>query len=422
MSKFGNAIRKALWVGGAIAGAILTGCGSGTQEVSQSVAMALGVHRNFPEISLNVDSVYSKIYEACYTFGNVAAVVVDGDPFAACNYNISAPKKRIDSAKRRQLASNNTAQIMKEISAARAKTPEIDTLSAIFKSADALHSASEKSQKSMIVFDSGLSTASPLSFAERNLIDTPAEYIVEQLEEVHAIPDLTDIDILWIGLGETCGEQDKLTPDSKYKLQNIWEEILEAGGASSVTFDKSPLSTEELTGLPKCSIVPVIPDSIPIPDPDEEQDTENEEIPDAIKWDGDSAVRFKADKAEFIDRVAVEEEFKPVAEYLKANPKESIYIFGMTATVPGGGTGIELSEERANACKEILTEMGVQESMMTTVGLGQMENPLRAIDIDANGAQIEESAQENRAVFVMKDGAKQAEILLGSLSGQAKKR
>ncbi|MEY8428023.1 OmpA family protein [Lachnospiraceae bacterium 46-15] len=412
MLRFRNAIRKVLWVGGAVTGAVLTGCGSGAQEVSQSVAMVMGVHRNFPEISLNVDSVYSKIYEACYTFGNVLAVIVDGDPFAVCNYNISAPKKRIDSAKRRQLASNNSAQIMKEISDARAQTPEIDTLSAIFKSADALHSVPEESEKSMIVFDSGLSTASPLNFAERNLMDTPVDYIVEQLEEIHAVPDLTDIDILWVGLGETCGEQGKLTPDYKYKLRSIWEGILEAGGASSVTFDKSLLSTEEALELPECSIVPVIASPIP----DKEQDMTKEKIPEAIKWDGNSAVQFKADEAEFIDKAAAVEEFKPIAEYLKANPKESIYIFGMTATVTEGDTGIELSEARANACKGILEEMGVQESRMTTVGLGQMDHPLRVVDIDANGEQIEELAQKNRAVFVVKDGAKQAEILLGSLS------
>ena len=75
------------------AAVLLTGCGTGkgsqktnkTSDLPQSVSMVLGRHAYFPEISLNTESVYSKIYDACYTYGDVSAFVVDCDPYAVCH-------------------------------------------------------------------------------------------------------------------------------------------------------------------------------------------------------------------------------------------------------------------------------------------------------------------------------------------------
>ena len=74
----------------------------------------------------------------------------------------------------------------------------------------------------------------------------------------------------------------------------------------------------------------------------------------------------------------------------------------MTATITVGGSGIELADARANACKDVLKEYGVNDKQITVVGLGQIDNPLRVDDVDANGNQIEELAQKNRAVVMIK--------------------
>lgn len=392
--------------------ALLAGCGASVggnsennTDLPQCVSMVMGVHEYFPTISLNTDSVYSQIYNACYSYGDVSAFIVDGDPYAVCNYNITAPDKKIDAAKRKQLASNNTKQIMAEMSAASAKTPEIDTLSAIAMSADTLHSTSGEAELSMIVYDSGLSTTSLLNFAAQNIIDEPVESIVSQLEAYHAIPNLESVHVVWIGLGQTCGEQSNLTADYKYKLQEIWKAILEAGGAGSVTFDKSPLSSEEYQGeLPKCSVVPVVTDSLEL--------AAAEEMPEIVKWDGNSNIQFLGDKAEFVNPDAVMEEIKPVVEYLTENSEKGVYVFGMTATIPGGDLGIKLSEARANACRDVLLAAGVKESQIMTVGLGQVDNPLRTPDVDETGRQIEEAAQKNRAVIFVKQGSRLVDTLM----------
>ena len=258
-----NRIIAGLMIGILGAAGALTGCGTGGEatgaETPRNVAMVLSGHRYFPAVSLNSDAVYSEIYDACYTYGSFSAVVVDGDPFMACIYEISAPDANIDSTKRKQLAEGNAGQIISELSSQQGKTPEADTLTAVQMAASALRSSGNESDKTMLICDSGLSTTAVLDFASRNLIEVPAENIVEQLEAIHELPDLTGIDVVWTGLGQTCGEQDDLTEDYKHNLRSIWEASLNAGGASSVDFDDSPLSSEEPAGdLPECSTVAVI--------------------------------------------------------------------------------------------------------------------------------------------------------------------
>ena len=73
---------------------ILTGCSSGIMGINieakeesmspQSISLVVSGHKYFPKLSLS-DKLYSRIYNGCYTYGDVSAVVVDGDPFLAFN-------------------------------------------------------------------------------------------------------------------------------------------------------------------------------------------------------------------------------------------------------------------------------------------------------------------------------------------------
>lgn len=387
---------------------LTAGCASGipgihmggvsAEKNPQSVSLVLGIHDFFPAVSLNIKEIYEQVYDACDTYGSVSAITVDGAPFVSCNFDINKPDKKIDQAKKNQIVKGNTQQIMEAAASTAARTPEIDTLSAVMLSADMLHSTKGEADKNMIIFDSGLSTTSYLNFSAQNIIEEPVDSIVKQLKELHAIPDLKGIKVTWFGLGKTCGEQTDLTPDYEYKLGNIWQAILEEGGAESVVFDTSPVSAEEnAMELPKCSTVPVVTDSLKL--------TENvtkDEMPEIIKWDEKSPLNFEKDQAVFVDYSAAMEQMKPVAAYLAANPSEKVCIFGMTATVGGEDLGIGLSRARADACKDILIQQGVLESQMATAGLGERANSLRVNDVDMNGMQIEEQAQKNRAVFVVK--------------------
>lgn len=385
----------------------LTGCEGGTTSkqfnLPLSTSIVLGVHENFPKIPFNTNALYSKIYDSAYSWGNVSAIVIDGEPSVQCNWDIQDPGKNINDAKKKQLAQNSTNTIVSNLTQVKATVPEIDTLKGIQVGANALNSTYE-CEKSLIVFDAGLSTTGVLNFAEKNILDVPVEVIVEQLNNMHAIPNLSGVNVTWIGLGQVCGNQEALPSSYKYKLQTLWNEILKASGATSITFDTSPLTLDENDcELPKCSVVPIVADCLEI---------SSVTLPEAVKFDENSSIKFKGDKSEFIDASAAEKELMPIAEYLCANPDEYLYILGMTATVTGSDFGKELSIERAEACKKLLMKNRVKEHQLICVGLGQTPNPLRVNDIDENGLQIEELAKINRAVFFIKQDSELVEKII----------
>ncbi len=81
-------------------------------------------------------------------------------------------------------------------------------------------------------------------------------------------------------------------------MQNIWEAIIKAGGVASVTFDTSPITTVEYPeDIPKCSTVPVVKERL-----DVAENTEAEDLPEIVKWDGNSSVKFQGNKAEFMQK------------------------------------------------------------------------------------------------------------------------
>jgi len=401
---------------------ILAGCGrtgsrfgtSGIEgsDTPQSISLVLGVHKYFPVLSLTTDSVYSKIYDACYSYGNLSAICIDGKPYVACNYNIASPDKHIDEAKRKQLAANNTKQIIADMSGISGKTENVDTLSAINLSAESLQSTDTSCQKTMIIYDSGLCSTGLMDMREKNFFDAPAEKIVAQLKELHAIPDMKNIAVTWVGLGTTCGEQNDLYESHKYKLKNLWEKILTAGGAT-VTFDSSPLSDEQYEKeLPNCATIPIVADSLDAA----ELVTENM-MPEVVAFYEDTSIKFKSDLAEFADVAKVEQELEPVAEYLRENPDQNIHIVGMTATVGELDEGKRLSLERAENVRRMLVNMGARKEQTHSLGLGHSPNPLRAEDIDGDGNLIEEQAKRNRAVFLIKSDSELVGTLLQCSGG-----
>ncbi len=372
------------------------GCvGVGADEQERSVSIVMAVRDNFPKIQYNNESLYDTIYDAAYSWGYISAVVSDGDPSVMGSWRITNPGKNINDAKRRQLATNCTETIISNLMTFSPDNTEGDTLRAVKIAADALNSTGSDI-KTLVVYDSGLSTSGVLNFAGKNILGVSPETIVEQLKENHSIPDLTGIDVVWTGLCQVAGQQETLASSYEYKLETLWTAILSAAGAKSVEFDRNPLPAVENEGdMPYCSVVPVVADTLDI-------DEEAQELPDIVKCDETSSVRFKSNTAELVDEAAAEKALMPIAEYLCANSEESFYILGMTATVPGGDGGRQLSLERAETCKALLVKNGVSKDRLICIGLGYTDHPLRADDTDADGNLIEEAAKANRAVFLVK--------------------
>lgn len=366
---------------------LFTGCQGDTPRTSTS--LVLGIHENFPLISYNNKFMYDSIYEACYSYGDFNAIVVDGEPQVCASYQIKSPDKMVDGSKHKSIAEDYTNQVILSLSNAVAQTPEVDTLQAIIMSADALN-ASDCEVKRMLVYDSGLSTSGLLNFSEKNIIDADPQVIVERLNELHAIPDLSGIDVSWVGLGEVCGNQARLTASYKAKLQAIYDAILKAGNANSIDFDTSPLTNETSDfDFPNVSEVVIPPDSI------------GDDIT-IIKFDSET-INFQKDTAEFIDRNAAEQALNDVADKLMHNRNLNVVLVASTATYGTVESCENLAERRGGAVKNLLVEMGVNESQLRIYALGQAESKLRVDDLDSQGNLISGEAEKNRAVFIINE-------------------
>ena len=403
-----------------------------TAEPAEPVAtvIVIGSHSNFPyQGSLSSLSLTDSIYESCYTYGTVTIVVADGEPYLAADYTVKKPKANVDNSKRKMLAEKNTATIIKKISSYTAKTPELDTLSALALAADKLN-ASDCSVKKIILNDSGLSTTGLLNFASSQLIEENPENIVEQLVDRKSLPNLSGVNVEVIGLGQTSGEQTALTPALKAQLTEIWHAILSSSGAT-VTINTTPLkaATESEQSLPAVSTITVIKDSLTFTVPSYIEETSVEEttpaeetpvtpaettvtpvIDEVVRFD-ETSIKFKSNTAELADKDKATAALKPIGEILKNNPDLTVYLAGMTAST--GGDGKQLSLERAKTVKSLLLDMGAKEKQVSCVGLGRTENFLRVNDLDSDGNLVENKAKLNRAVFLFgadSDTAKKLEL------------
>lgn len=368
-----------------------TGCGGFTEsDVTEPLALSIvmGTHKHFPKLSFNSENIQAAIYDACYSYGDVSAFTVEGMPKPYGDYDIQKPDKSITDTKRKQLARQNTNSIIYDCSLATATTEEVDTLSAIRLSADALQ-ASSASNKEMLIYDSGLCTTGLLSQVSNDVLSAAPELITEKLGDIHSLPNLNGVTVKWVGLGAVSGEQDEIPDSYKYKLKELWIAIIVASGGE-VEFDTTPVYGEEIEGLPDVSTVSFVKDSLDIDFSDATA------VKKPIRFD-ESTIKFIADRAEFIDPIAAKEALAPIAEILIDNPTLNIIVAGTTASA---GDGYTLSSKRAQACKDILVSMGADSDQIACIGLGSSDNCFHVDDLDSNGRLIEEYAKLNRAIYI----------------------
>lgn len=359
-----------------------------TEAERLALSIVMGVHKNFPKVSFNSENVQQPIYDACYSYGDITTFTVEGTPKVQGDYDVKKPDKSITDTKRKQLARQNTNDIIAECSTAKATTEEVDTLTALQLSADSLQSSSSKS-KQMLVYDSGLCTTGLLSQLSNDVLSADPQLVVEKLSATHSLPNLDGITVKWVGLGAVSGAQKEIPNSYKFKLTELWTAIITASGGN-VVFDTMPVSGEEADDLPDVSSVEFVQDSLGI------DFSSVSVVNDPIKFD-ETTIKFVPDSATFIDSQTAKEALLPIAEILVKNPNINIMIAGTTASA---GDGIALSYKRAEACKNVLVDMGASNNQIECVGLGSSENCFHVDDLDANGNLIEEYAKLNRAIYI----------------------
>ena len=390
---------------------LLTGCADISKELTsldivggsrdsdgKALAVVGSPHSNEPSFPLNAPSIKDKIYDCCYTYGSVSFITNDANPKVVYQADIPKPEKSgLSENKKNKIAKDFTIQLLKELSCMHAEVSEVDTLKAVSYASKTL-SGIKSTDKMIVIMDNGLSTVGYLDFT-KGFLYSDTELIVEALEKAEAIPELSDIDILWMYMGQTASPQQELSEVDKHKLEEIWSAILIAGGARNIEFVNDIASDDPNEDLPSVSVVDVqertievetatpIPVRCIIPKPIE-----------TIELDS-ASVSFIGNKAEFVNYEDASDELKKYANLLLEHPDNKVYVIGTTAT--GSETFCrELSVKRAEKICQVLTSHGVPESQLISLGMGY-EDPWHIPDIDDAGRHIEEYACQNRKVLIV---------------------
>lgn len=188
----------------------LVGCGSsdvpaGPPEIEATdIAIVSGYHQNAVTPPINNSEILKAFEYSTRNNGSVTIVVNDGDPAAVVDFEIDeSAVSGLSEARLEQQISEVIDSTNNALASSKANDPEVDTFEAIKQAARGL--TGEAGDKCLYILDSGLSTEGELNVLSENLhrlIDV--QPIVDKLQKDHALPDLTGVQVVWIGLGDAA--------------------------------------------------------------------------------------------------------------------------------------------------------------------------------------------------------------------------
>lgn len=383
---------------------ILTGCSAPDPTESKvqeyHLAAIIGSHANAPIPNLGL--IENAIYDACYTYGSVTLVVDDGEPYTLV-VDIPAQESNLSKSKYKEIANDQTKQILAAASQMHAKTNEVDTLKAIQLGARSLSSIEPERDnvevvRQMVICDSCLSTTGVLSFSEHNLNSINIEDIVAQLKDMNEIPTLDDVSVTVYTCGDTAGEKQKSLPEaSRIVLKNVWKSILEAGNADVNMKDDLPLSSayDEET-MPTVSPVTVVQNSVDIHTID---DVDEAFADGGVISFNETIIAFRPGTAELADTEVAKNALAYVTEYMRSHPDFKLLVCGTTACWGGKDYCMNLSNDRANAiCELLINDLGIDKARLQAIGLGYSFDEFYTYDQTPDGGLDETIAPVNRSV------------------------
>lgn len=394
----------------------LTGCGnkdvSKTIETAEptkpAVAYMIARTANSKPTDSSAPMIQDTMVNCAENYGYSFIVRVDGEPelVSAENLDIDAQFKNASKERLKRDALNRATNLLNIIDEVSAVYPEVDYLEGLRCSAASLHSMDDSyTSRSIICCGTGLGTTGYMDF-QNNLLSAEPEVIVEMLQEREALPDLKDITVYWLGMGQVAAPQEKLNPKQSKNLENIWKAVVEASGGEFVSNEYITVSGELNTSdeLPSVSVVEVPADKPIVFEPEvleqaeteEETSSENDnafEEPIAL---GESQVEFIGDKSEYLHPETAVETIRPIAEYLINHDTVPLLLIGATAGDNTNESTLQLSADRAEAVKRTLVELGVDESRINTIGMGS-DDPWHIKDAGYDGPV----ASSNRKVVLI---------------------
>ena len=375
-----------------------TGCQASESEKTDknAVCYVIANTANSKGLNLNSPLIYDTVYTTIRNEGYIAVVNADGNPdiVYANSFELDDRYQFASKDKLDMEAATSTTNLISGMQSVIADDPEIDYLASIQQAVRAISSLEGYDSKSIIVVGTGLSTAGDnLNFCN-NLLSAEPEVIINLLKEKSEIPDFRELKVYWQQMFDVASPQKELNSAQKNKLREIYAGIVEAGGGTFIYNDIVATPVNENIEYPP--VTPVdLPSDTPISFEPEIFESSKINVLKEPMILTEKMITFIGDKSEYLNPDNVVATLQPIADYL-VNNDTTILLCGCTAGDTNGSYAIKLSEDRAEAVKSTLVQLGVDESRIICIGLGSSD-PWHIYGVGYDG----EAASSNRKVVVL---------------------
>lgn len=392
MTMPGRKARGAVAALGVLAAAVLSGCqgssqggSSGTQLVSMpcptdtggAVTLVVGARQNSPRPALP-DQIQALVRDAATAGTEIQVVRIDGVPTVALQAKFSTNGH--NSAIRARDLQNFVAGVGNVVSGLLPKAPEADDLAALTQAAQITPDGG-----TVVMLDSGLPTKGALSYQDPDMFGSSTAMITAYLRDQNVLPDLSNRAVVFVGLGDTADPQPPLPENVHKQIADLWTAIAHQAKASCVySLGAATTRTAIDTSVP---VSVVKPPAVPV----------FHNCGSTVLGDS-GAVGFVLNSDQFRDPAAARSTLQGLAAQLIGHA-QLVTLIGATSSEGSADRNQVLSEERANAVKAVLVQLGVAAQRITTIGDGS-HGPDHRVDMTKSGALIPAAAEHNRSVTV----------------------
>lgn len=391
--------------------ATLSGCKpTGEDSGKTALCIVIGNSANSQGLNLGSPLVQDTVLDTIRGYGFVSLVRCDGNPtlLAADSYDIPDQYKSASPQRLEMDTRSKASALLGLAQSVVAQVPEVDYMAALQLAVRSLATLEGYDEKKILVVGTGLSTTGVLNFRNNILSAAPAD-VAEMLAQRQEIPDFRSITVYWQQLGDVAPPQQSLSAAQRQSLQEIYRQIVEAGGGRFVCNSMIPAPVNTQTSYPA-----VTPVELPSVEPIRFQNTVPQEtVPEESPFSQpivltEKQVQFVGDEAVYLHPAQAVEELKPIAQAL-AQSSISVLLVGTTAGDETTPYALELSQARADTVKQTLCGMGIAGERIVTLGLGSSD-PWHIGGLST----ADPASSMNRKVVVLDLASDTARQLLGS--------
>lgn len=378
----------------------LAACASPARELPdpKNLACVLTVADNNPVIE-RIPEINELTPGSTYTVINC-----EGDPAVVVSDTV--PEYR-GNGYTEAMISKRKAEVMSAIrGAALNVTPasnEVDIAAATELAVRSLRAnAADGRDNTLAFYGSGISTKGLINMCDVPICDMDIDSSVDSITKALAL-DMQGIDITMSYLGDTAGEQGRLSGEEKTRLREFYSKLFTALGADSVDFPQdiptgggysfegtsvSVMKTAESgTGLVVSEVLGT----------------------DGILEFSEDAIGFVRDSTELIDPSAAAKTLSDVIAYMKSDSEFQLLICGTTTSYGEAGACLDFSLRRAQRVRELMMAQGIDGGRLHTVGCGYT-SMLYVDDVNDPSA-----AAKNRSVKLVNYSSQKADDIIASI-------